>query len=130
MSTIDQQFIEYIVTSLVEHPDDVQVERIIDEKGVLLTLTVNPDDLGRVIGKRGITAQSLRTLLRALGTKNDARYNLKIVNNDDERENYTISSDDTSDEPVKNSTDEPVENESDYAKRARKELAELDDLDI
>jgi predicted RNA-binding protein YlqC (UPF0109 family) len=114
----------------VEHPDDVQVERIIDEKGVLLTLTVNPDDLGRVIGKRGITAQSLRTLLRALGTKNDARYNLKIVNNDDERENYTISSDDTSDEPVKNSTDEPVENESDYAKRARKELAELDDLDI
>ncbi len=130
MSTIDQQFVEYIVKSLVGHPDDVAVERIIDEKGVLLSLTVNPEDLGRVIGKRGVTAQSLRTLLRALGTKNDARYNLKIVNNDDQRENYTISSDDTSDEPVKNSTDEPVDNASDYSKKTREELAELDDLDI
>src|SRR5215216_131617 len=81
MSTIDQQFVEYIVKSLVGHPDDVVVERLIDEKGVLLTLTVNPEDLGRVIGKRGVTAQSLRTLLRALGTKNDARYNLKIIDN-------------------------------------------------
>ncbi len=130
MSTIDQQFVEYIVKSLVGYPDDVVVERIIDEKGVLLTLTVNPEDLGRVIGKRGVTAQSLRTLLRALGTKNDARYNLKIVNNDDDRENYTISSDDAVDEDVKNSTEETVDNESEYAKKARKELAELDDLDI
>jgi len=138
MSTIDQQFVEYIVKSLVGHPDDVAVERLIDEKGVLLSLTVNPEDLGRVIGKRGVTAQSLRTLLRALGTKNDARYNLKIVNNDDQRENYTISSDSSpatpSDaqisEPVKNSTDETVENDSDYSKKTREELAELDDLDI
>lgn len=130
MSTIDQQFVEYIVKSLVGNPDDVVVERLIDEKGVLLTLTVHPDDLGRVIGKRGVTAQSLRTLLRALGTKNDARYNLKIVNNDDERENYTISSDADEDETVKNSTDEAVDNESDMARKTRKELAELDDLDI
>lgn len=130
MSTIDQQFVEYIVKSLVGHPEDVVVERLIDEKGVLLSLTVNPDDLGRVIGKRGITAQSLRTLLRALGTKNDARYNLKIVNNDDQRENYTISSDDNTSEPVKNSTDESVDNASDYSKKTREELAELDDLDI
>lgn len=137
MSTIDQQFVEYIVKSLVSHPDDVVVERVIDEKGVLLTLTVNPEDLGRVIGKRGVTAQSLRTLLRALGTKNDARYNLKIVNNDDERDSYLVSSDDNQvqvsddqDEPVKNSTDEGVDNESSYAKKSRKELAELDDLDI
>ena len=129
MSTIDQQFVEYIVKSLVGHPDDVIVERLIDEKGVLLTLTVNPEDLGRVIGKRGVTAQSLRTLLRALGTKNDARYNLKIVNNDD-HEGYTIPSDEGAREDVNNSTDETVENESDYAKKARKELAELDDLDI
>lgn len=130
MSTIDQQFVEYIVKSLVGHPDDVVVERVIDEKGVLLSLTVNPEDLGRVIGKRGVTAQSLRTLLRALGTKNDARYNLKIVNNDDERENYTISSDEYDDQSVKNSSDEGVDNSSDYAKNSRKELAELDDLDI
>ena len=130
MSTIDQQFVEYIVKSLVGNPDDVVVERLIDEKGVLLTLTVHPDDLGRVIGKRGVTAQSLRTLLRALGTKNDARYNLKIVNNDDARETYTVTSDDPNDQPVKNSTDEDVDNESSLTKNTRKELAELDDLDI
>lgn len=81
MSEIDQQFIEYVVKSLVNKPDEVKIERRIDEKGVLLELTVDPEDLGRVIGKRGATAQSLRTLLRALGTKNDARYNLKIVDN-------------------------------------------------
>jgi len=130
MSTIDQQFVEYIVKSLVGHPDDVAVERIIDEKGVLLSLTVNPEDLGRVIGKRGVTAQSLRTLLRALGTKNDARYNLKIVNNDDQRENYTTSSEGQTSEPVNNSTDEPVDNGYDYSKKTREELAEFDDLDI
>ena len=126
MSTIDQQFIEYIVKSVVGHPDDVMVDRIIDEKGVLLTLTVNPEDLGRVIGKRGITAQSLRTLLRALGTKNDARYNLKIVNNDGV-EGAEFSS---VERPVDSPTDEPVDNTSDYTKKTRAELAELDDLDI
>ncbi|MGB2787201.1 MAG: KH domain-containing protein [Candidatus Saccharimonadaceae bacterium] len=144
MSTIDQQFVEYVVKSLVGYPDDVIVDRIIDEKGVLLTLTVNPEDLGRVIGRRGATAQSLRTLLRALGTKNSARYNLKIVNNDEEGEFRspessapTSSSDDTdvvtSEEPVQNTTDEPVEKpapESSLAKKTRAELAELDDLDI
>ncbi len=130
MSTIDQQFVEALAVNHL-------TRELIDEKGVLLTLTVNPEDLGRVIGKRGVTAQSLRTLLRALGTKNDARYNLKIVNNDDERENYTISSDDKQPsglddnyEPVKNSPEEPVENESSFARNSRKELAELDDLDI
>src|SRR5579862_169027 len=78
-TSIDQQFIEYIVKSLVNKPDAVSIKRTIDEKGVLLELTVDQEDLGRVIGKRGATAQSLRTLLRALGTKNDARYNLKII---------------------------------------------------
>jgi len=139
MATIDQQFVEYIVKSLVGHPDDVVVDRMIDEKGVLLSLTVNPEDLGRVIGKRGVTAQSLRTLLRALGTKNDARYNLKIVNNDEDRENYSSSQTETEQktevveaesEPVKNPTDDVVENDSDYSKKTRQELAELDDLDI
>ena len=133
MSSIDQQFVEYIVKSLVEHPDDVVVDRIIDEKGVLLTLTVNPEDLGRVIGRRGTTAQSLRTLLRALGTKNSARYNLKIVNNDGytgarPSNDYQKSTENS--DVVDNSTDETVENQSSYAENARKELAELDDLDI
>lgn len=126
-TTIDQQFVEYIVKSVVGHPDDVKVERIIDEKGVLLSLTVNPEDLGRVIGKRGITAQSLRTLLRALGVKNDARYNLKIVNNDNDPEFAPRTS---SEEVVNNSTDESVENDSDLRKKHQEDLAELDDLDI
>lgn len=130
MATIDQQFVEYVVKSLVNNPDDVAVDRIIDEKGVLLTLTVHPDDLGRVIGKRGATAQSLRTLLRALGTKNEARYNLKIVNNDDERDSYSPSKSAEDNDTVNNSSDEVVENESDLAQKTRKELAELDDLDI
>src|ERR1700749_1943127 len=78
-SSIDQQFVEYIVKSLVNNPDGVKIDRRIDEKGVLLELTVDAEDLGRVIGKRGATAKGLRILLRALGTKNEARYNLKIV---------------------------------------------------
>ena len=133
MSSIDQQFIEYIVKSLVGNPDAVKVDRTIDEKGVLLELTVDPEDLGRVIGKRGSTAQSLRSLLRALGTKNDARYNLKIVDVDrpeGERGASTTSSSAGDDEAVDNYSSETVENESDLANKTRKELAELDDLDI
>ena len=130
MASIDQQFIEYIVKELVGHPDDVSVERRIDEKGVLLELTVNHEDLGRVIGKRGVTAQSLRTLLRALGTKNDARYNLKIVNNDGQTGASSESESNSSDTSVDEVTDEDVEKESNLTKNTRKELAELDDLDI
>src|SRR5215217_5352967 len=113
-NSIDQQFVEFIVKSLVSNPDAVKVERRIDEKGVLLELTVDPEDLGRVIGKRGSTAQSLRSLLRALGTKNDARYNLKIVDVDrpEGERNYPATassspSDDDNDQPVDNSSDEP-----------------------
>lgn len=82
----DEDFVTYIIRQLVDNPDDVSVERTIDEKGVLLALTVNPADLGRVIGKNGATAQSVRTLLRALGAKNNARYNFKIVDNGREAE--------------------------------------------
>ena len=133
MSSIDQQFIEYIVKSLVGNPDAVKVERTIDEKGVLLELTVDPEDLGRVIGKRGSTAQSLRSLLRALGTKNDARYNLKIVDVDrpeGERGRPATTQNSEDVESVDKNTTVPVEKESDLASKTRKELAELDDLDI
>jgi len=88
MSTIDQQFIEYIVKSLVSKPDAVVIDRRVDEKGVLLELHVDQEDLGRVIGKRGATAQSLRTLLRALGTKQDARLNLKIIDPNQPERDY------------------------------------------
>lgn len=158
-ASIDQQFIEYIVKSVVGNPEAVKINRTIDEKGVLLELSVDPEDLGRVIGKRGATAQSLRTLLRALGTKNDARYNLKIVDTGDgshrpPRDNKAADdapADDQSDsaktEPPADDTaaaaepEDDVEeelvpesagkkDESDVVSRTRAELAELDDLDV
>lgn len=174
MTSIDQQFIEFIVKSLVGKPDAVSIERRIDEKGVLLELTVDPEDLGRVIGKRGATAQSLRTLLRALGTKNDARYNLKIVdngeprpareydnnqpvaprsdNNDnmssddeaapapvaaapsepvaDEPKSTVMASDDDEDDAFMTSLDEASDKHNSVLDKTRKELEELDDLDV
>ncbi len=177
-ASIDEQFVEYIVKSLVGKPDAVSIQRTIDEKGVLLELTVDPEDLGRVIGKRGATAQSLRTLLRALGTKNDARYNLKIVDNgeprppredyhrdggspkDDSAQNDSGQATDEPsaapavDEPADTAANEPDKSEaepeakeeanqttgddaehseetgSNLAERTRRELAELDDLDV
>jgi len=131
-SSIDQQFIEYIVKSVVGNPDDVVVERRIDEKGVLLELTVNPEDLGRVIGKRGATAQSIRTLLRALGTKNDARYNLKIVDNgpapEDRPSSSSNSNSSSDDDDV--TTQLSDDDQDDVVSKTRKELEELDDLDV
>ncbi len=75
----DQQFLEFLIKSIVDHPEDVKVDRKVDEMGVLLTLKVNPLDMGQVVGKRGSTAQAIRSLLRIVGIKNNARVNLKIV---------------------------------------------------
>ena len=145
MATIDQQFVEYIVKTLVNNPDKVSVERKIDEKGVLLSLTVDPEDVGRVIGRKGATAQSIRVLLRALGTKQDARYNLKIVNTDEEGgesrrapKAEKVSEAEVAEEPeeVEEVEEEEVEDEpeetetSELAEKTRAELADLDDLDI
>lgn len=74
----DQEFVEYLVKSIVDRPEDVRTERTVDEMGVLITLYVNPQDLGQVIGRQGQTAKSIRTLLRVVGAKNHARVNLKI----------------------------------------------------
>jgi predicted RNA-binding protein YlqC (UPF0109 family) len=158
--SIDQQFVEFVVKSLVSKPDEVQVKRTIDEKGVRLELTVDPEDLGRVIGKRGATAQSIRTLLRALGTKNDARYNLKIVDNgpgkpdrNEEKKSGGLWGEDSAEEPSGSdkeaeeviteaastvedeepavaAADEEEDDENDSFSRTRKELADLDDLDV
>jgi predicted RNA-binding protein YlqC (UPF0109 family) len=151
MSNIDQQFIEFVVKSLVGKPEAVQVDRRVDEKGVLLELTVDPEDLGRVIGKRGATAQSLRTLLRALGTKNDARYNLKIVDNGvgghgynseassqassdnsggaSSTSSHSNSSDDDDRDQERETVHASPETNDRYA-QTRQELADLDDLDV
>jgi len=74
----DQAFVEYVVKSLVDNPDDVRTERSVDEMGVLITLHINPNDMGQVIGRMGQTAKALRTLLRVVGAKHKARVNLKI----------------------------------------------------
>lgn len=74
----DQQFLEFIVRAIVNHPEDVKSTRTVDERGVLLTLDVNPTDIGYVIGRRGQTVRALRTLLRVVGAKNNASVNLKI----------------------------------------------------
>jgi len=75
---MDQEFLDFIVKSIVDNPKEVKVERSIDERGVLLTLTVSPQDMGMIIGRQGSTAKAIRTLLRVVGAKNDARINLKI----------------------------------------------------
>ena len=145
---IDQEFVQYIVSSLVSKPDKVRVDRVVDERGVLLTLHVDDEDLGRVIGRKGSTAQSLRVLLRALGSKNEAHYNLRIA---DDKENDSggpskpsvVEADKTAD------SDQPDDITSDFADsddseekeqedadsdslldKTKKELDELDDLDI
>lgn len=74
----DQQFLEYVIKALVDNPNDVKINRTVDEMGVLLTLSVNKDDMGKVIGRSGQTAKAIRTVLRVVGMKNDARVNLKI----------------------------------------------------
>lgn len=141
-NSIDQQFVEFVVKSLVSKPDEVSVTRRIDEKGVLLELTVDPEDLGRVIGKRGGTAQSIRTLLRALGTKNDARYNLKIVDNgpapsdgktkrEETEDSWTSSRETPVDEDnIAEKVDSEEKAKEDVVAKTRKELADLDDLDV
>lgn len=78
MAEFDQEFVEFITRAIVNHPDDVTTDRIIDERGVLLTLHVNPEDMGYVIGRQGQTARAIRTLLKIVGAKANARVNLKI----------------------------------------------------
>lgn len=74
----DKEFLEYVVKALVDNPDRVTIDRTVDQMGVLLTLDVAPDDMGKIIGRSGNTAKAIRTLLRVVGMKNNARVNLKI----------------------------------------------------
>jgi len=78
MADQDQEFLEYVVKALVDHPDDVKVNRKVDEMGVLVSLDVHAEDMGKIIGRAGNTAKAIRTLLRVIGMKNNARVNLKI----------------------------------------------------
>lgn len=75
----DKEFVSYVVKAIVDNPNDVLIERTVDEMGVLITLQVNPSDMGYVIGKSGSTAKAIRSLLRIVGARNNARVNLKIL---------------------------------------------------
>ncbi|MBI4363456.1 MAG: KH domain-containing protein [Candidatus Doudnabacteria bacterium] len=88
----DQEFVEYVVRALVDHPEDVKSERTVDEMGVLITLHLHPEDMGQVIGRQGQTAKSIRTLLRVVGAKRKSRVNLKIYEPEGYRKNRETSS--------------------------------------
>ena len=77
-NTADKDFLEFLVKALVDHPENVVVERKVDEMGVLLSLRVDPKDMGQIVGRQGATAKAIRSLLRIVGVKNNARVNLKI----------------------------------------------------
>jgi len=77
-TAVDQEFLESVIKAIVDNPSDVKVTRTIDEMGVLLNLKVNPEDMGKIIGRQGSTAKAIRTILRVIGTKHNARINLKI----------------------------------------------------
>jgi predicted RNA-binding protein YlqC (UPF0109 family) len=134
MPDMDKEFVEYVVRALVDHPDDVKVHRSVDDMGVLLELAVNPEDMGKVIGKAGATAKSIRTLLRVLGSRSDARVNLKII----EPEGFEQPRDHQETErPVEHPVQArpvPSESESDpeseLLARTKREFADLDDLDL
>lgn len=120
----DQEFVEYVVKSIVDHPDDVKVEREIDEMGVLLTLTVNPEDMGQVIGRQGATAKSVRTLLRVIGAKNNARVNLKINEPEGSERGPVEKSDEKSAKEPVVAKDEPAEGATQSVEEA------IDDLNL
>jgi predicted RNA-binding protein YlqC (UPF0109 family) len=155
MADLDKEFVEYVVKALVTQPDAVVVNRSVDDMGVLLELTVDPADMGKVIGKAGATAKSIRTLLRVLGAKNDARVNLKIVEPEGVNVPAEAAAEPAPEEgapleaapveaapaevPMEQPSAEPVveapiapaeEDRTDVHQQTRDELAELADLDI
>ncbi|HEY2003616.1 MAG TPA: KH domain-containing protein [Candidatus Saccharimonadia bacterium] len=126
---MDKEFVEYVVKALVSHPEDVQVRRSVDDMGVLLELSVNPEDMGKVIGKAGATAKSIRTLLRVLGSRNDARVNLKIV--EPEGGEVKIPEATGGDvAPTAATPEQQPDSETEMVARTKREFADLDDLDI
>ncbi len=126
MTDMDQTFVEYVVKAIVDKPEAVRVTRSVDDRGVLLELTVDPEDMGKIIGKAGATAKAIRTLLRVLGAKSDARYNLKIV----EPEGYDASSVSQQDHTPDQTAQNELSQNSDISAKAREGLEGLDDLDM
>lgn len=126
---IEEEFVRYIVSNLIEHPDDIEIKRTDDKRGTLLELSVNPDDLGRLIGHKGSTVQAIRSVLRALGIKNGQRYTLKVVNTDKQLASEKDDSD-KENAPVENPTTETVENPDTGLKKLRDDLADLRESEL
>ncbi len=101
---LDHEFLEFVVKGLVDNPDDVKITRTVDEMGVLLSLDIHKDDMGKIIGRSGNTAKAIRTLLRVVGMKNDARVNLKINEPEDGTGGYQ--------RPAQNEVPEQATNDS------------------
>ncbi len=106
---IDQEFVEYVIKSIVDHPEDVKTDRQIDEMGVLLTLKVNPQDMGQVIGRKGSTSTAIRSLLRIVGIKNNARVNLKIEEPEGGQDRTRRSFQEETREPEKGAMDKVID---------------------
>lgn len=126
---IEEEFVRYIVSNLIEHPDDIEIKRTDDKRGTLLELSVNPDDLGRLIGHKGNTVQAIRSVLRALGIKNGQRYTLKVVNTDKQLASEKGDSD-KENALVENPTTETVENPDTGLKKLRDDLADLRESEL
>jgi hypothetical protein len=127
MAELDQEFVEYVVKALVSNPDAVSVKRSVDDMGVLLELTVDPADMGKVIGRAGATAKSIRTLLRVLGVKSEERVNLKIVEPEGGEE---VAEAKESLEEEHALDPEPAPAEDDIRAQTMRELEDLSDLEI
>jgi predicted RNA-binding protein YlqC (UPF0109 family) len=108
-TAIDQEFLEFVIKSIVDNPNDVKVTRTVDEMGVLLNLKVNPEDMGKIIGREGSTAKAIRTILRVIGTKNNARINLKIEEPEGGRVERSRERTTTSEAEPKKGVDEVVD---------------------
>jgi predicted RNA-binding protein YlqC (UPF0109 family) len=138
MPDMDQEFVEYVVKALVANPEDVHVRRSVDDMGVLRELTVNTDDMGKVICKAGATAKSIRTLLRVLGSRSDARVNLKIIEPEGARlpegANDSPEAAPAAAIPPADRGHEPDDPEAarqaDLLARTKSEFDDLDDLDL
>ena len=135
MAEHEQEFVEYVVKAIVEKPDSVVVKRSLDQKGVFLELTVDSEDVGKVIGKKGATINAIRSLLRVLGAKYDARYSLKVVEpeggkvvgNESEEIPAEAHEEVSQEETPQDTAEAEVE---DIKSKAREGLEDLDDLEV
>ena len=126
MAERDQEFLEYVVKEIVDKPEAVKIDRTVDERGVLLELTGDPEDMGEIIGRAGATAKAIRTLLRVLGAKSDARFNLKIIEPEGERVRPRPEQDDSEVAPAAEAATETDSNVEDIKSKAREGLEDLD----